>query len=360
MYISLGALAHNARAIRQALPAHVKMMGVVKADAYGHGALDMAHCLEAAGADALAVALVEEGVELRAVDVKLPILVLGGTNKNSLPDAVKNNISVAIYNADALRALERVAASLNMRAKAHLKIDTGMSRVGVRTDEELREVLDAWSDCKNVDMEGIFTHFCVADEDVEFTQLQNGRFKEALATVRAAGFDPIAHAAATSAALNPEFQHDMVRPGIGLYGMLMPELEGKLRLAQRLVTRPLRIETIRPGDTVGYGRTFTARRETRVMTLPIGYGDGYPRILGNRADVLVRGQRARVIGRVCMDMIMADVTDIPGVSLEDEVVLMGKQGDDCISPEELARHAETIPYEIILGFSRRVRRIVEE
>ena len=142
--------------------------------------------------------------------------------------------------------------------------------------------------------------------------------------------------------------------------MLLPELEGKLRLAQRLVTRPLRIETIHPGDTVGYGRTFTAERETRVMTLPIGYGDGYPRILGNRADVLVRGRRARVIGRVCMDMIMVDVTDIPGVTAADEVVLMGAQGEDCISPEELARHAETIPYEIILGFSRRVRRAVEE
>ena len=149
---------------------------------------------------------------------------------------------------------------------------------------------------------------------------------------------------------------DMVRAGIALYGGCMPELGGALQYAQTLVTRPVRIETIQPGDTVGYGRTFRAGRETVVMTLPIGYGDGYPRILSNRADVLVRGQRARVIGRVCMDMLMADVTDIPGVTTADEVVLLGAQGAQRITPDELAERAETIPYEIMLGFSPRVRR----
>lgn len=356
MYISLEALRHNAREIRAALPRDVKMMAVVKADAYGHGALPFALCLQEMGVDALAVALVEEGIALREGGVRLPILVLGGADESSYRDAIAYDISLALYDLPSLLALE--AAAGEGTASAHLKIDTGMARVGVREPEALEALLRAWKSCPHVRMDGIFTHFCAADDDLEFTRLQNERFARAAARARAAGFTPLLHAAATSAALQPEFQHDMVRPGIGLYGLLLPELAGRLRLAQKLVTRPLRIETIQPGDTVGYGRTFTARRETKIMTLPIGYGDGYPRLLGNRADVLVRGRRAPVVGRVCMDMLMADVTDVPGVSLADEVVLMGEQGGDCISPEELARHAETIPYEIMLGFSARVRRDV--
>ena len=203
-------------------------------------------------------------------------------------------------------------------------------------------------------MEGIFTHFCVADTDPEFTEIQNRRFAEALARTREAGFAPIAHAAATSAMLEPAYQYDMVRAGIGLYGSCMDALSGELRHAQTLTTRPVRIERLAAGDTVGYGRTFTARRDSTIMTLPIGYGDGYPRILSNRASVLVKGRRAPLAGRVCMDMLMADITDIPGVTLDDEVVLMGAQGDERITPDELAALAETIPYEIMLGFSARI------
>ena len=359
MHISLGALEHNARAIRAALPETARMMAVVKADAYGHGAPALALRLEHAGADALAVAIVEEGCALRDAGVRLPVLALGGADADASREAVRRGVSVAVYDASALRSLEGAATACDRPARAHLKIDTGMSRLGVRTREELAALLEAWRDCPHVEMEGIFTHFCAADEDLAFTRRQNEAFSHAVEAVRAAGFAPVAHAAATSAALRPEFQHDMVRPGIGLYGVLMPELADQLRPAQRLITRPLRIESIHPGDTVGYGRAFTARRETRIMTLPIGYGDGYPRILGGRADVLVRGRRAPVVGRVCMDMLMADVTDVPEVALGDEVVLMGAQGGECISPEELAVHAETIPYEIMLGFSARVRRIVE-
>ena len=355
--ISLNALEHNAREIRGALPASVKMMAIVKADAYGHGAPEFALRLQEAGADALAVALVEEGIALRERGVRLPILVLGGADESSFADAIAYDISLAVYDIASLRGLERAAG--DGFASAHLKIDTGMSRVGVRSAEALEAMLDAWKDCPHVRMDGIFTHFCVADEDLMFTRLQNERFEAALRRVRAAGYRPVAHAAATSACMKPEFQHDMVRPGIGLYGALLPELEGRLQLAQTLVTRPLRIETISAGDTVGYGRTFTAKRETRIMTLPIGYGDGYPRLLSNRAEVLVKGRRAPVAGNVCMDMLMVDITDVPGVTLEDDVVLMGRQGNDCVSPEELARLAETIPYEIMLGFSARVHRVID-
>jgi alanine racemase len=222
------------------------------------------------------------------------------------------------------------------------------------TSEDLSAMLAWWRRCPDVEMEGIFTHFCVSDTDPIFTAQQNERFAEALAAVRQAGFRPIAHAAASTAMLNPALQYDMVRPGIVLYGSCVPELAKELTWAQTLVTRPIRLQWIAKGDTVGYGRTFTAGRDTLVMTLPIGYGDGYPRILGNRASVLVRGKRAPLIGRVCMDMAMADVTDIPDVDLDDEVVLLGAQGDERITPDELAELANTIPYEIMLGFAVRI------
>ena len=256
--------------------------------------------------------------------------------------------------------MEAAAKALGRRAKAHLKIDSGMSRIGVRGEKELGEMLECWKECPHVDMTGIFTHFCAAESDEEFTRLQNARFKKAVETVRAAGHNPIAHAAATSAMLRPEYQYDMVRAGIALYGSLGSEIQEQLRHAQKLCCNPVRIEEIEAGDTVGYGRTFAAGRKVRVMTLPIGYGDGYPRILSNRADVLVCGRRAPIIGNVCMDMIMADITDIPEADMDSEVVLMGAQGDACITPDELAELAGTIPYEIMLGFSARVRCVHEE
>ena len=209
-----------------------------------------------------------------------------------------------------------------------------------------------------VRMEGAFTHFAVADSDESFTRAQNDAFSRALARVRAAGFRPIAHAAATSGLRYAAMGRDAVRPGIGLYGYCMPEIP-QLRMAQRLTALPLRIDWIDPGETVGYGRTFTARRRTRVMTVPIGYGDGYPRILGNRADLLVCGRRAPIVGRVCMDMLMADVTDVPEAAMGSEIVLLGSQGAETIDAAELAEKCDTIPYEIMLGFSSRVRRVWE-
>lgn len=361
MKISERALYENACAIRAAIPAGTKMMCVVKADAYGHDAVQAAHTMLRAGADAFAVAIVEEAAQLRAAGITLPILILGGGEDQSIREAVQVNASRAIYESWMLDVLQREAQRSGVRAKAHLKIDSGMSRIGVRDDEDLDAILAHWkANCPDVEMEGIFTHFCVAENDPEFTCMQNERFRQALARVRAAGFNPIAHAAATSAMMGEDFRHDMVRAGIGLYGTCLPELEGKLQYAQTLSTRPVRIQRIHAGESVGYGRTFIAQRETMVMTIPIGYGDGYPRILSNRACALVEGRRAPLIGNVCMDMIMLDVTGIPGASMESEVVLLGAQGDERITPDELAGLAGTIPYEIMLGFSSRVRRIYEK
>lgn len=357
MKISMGTLIRNAQALRSRVAEDVKMLCVVKADAYGHGALPFALELEHKGiADAFAVAVVEEARALREGGVQGMIVILGGAGEESLREAVSLNASQAIYTPEALRVLEEEAVRQGVTAKAHLKVDSGMSRIGVRTLSALENLLEVWKNCPHVEMEGCFTHFCVADTEPDYTEEQNQTFEMMLKRVREAGFHPVAHAAATSAMLEKRYQHDMVRAGIGLYGSCMPELSDEIGHAQTLVTKPVRIERIQAGDTVGYGRTFRAERESVVMTLPVGYGDGYPRILSNRADVLVHGCRARVVGRVCMDMLMADVTDIPNVGLDDEVVLMGRQGDECITPDELAEHAETIPYEIMLGFLPRVPR----
>lgn len=354
MRISTEVIAANARAIRARLPERVRMMCVVKANAYGHDAARTALKLRAAGADAFAVAIVEEAEALRAAGIDGMILILGGAGEESLRQAVRAGASQAVYTPGMLDILQDEAARTGLKARAHLKLDTGMSRIGVRGEEDLDAMLAYWRRCPDVEMEGAFTHFCVADSDPGFTAMQNARFAGALGRIRAAGFDPVAHAAASSAMLDPALQYDMVRPGIALYGSCVPELAGELAGAQTLSTYPIRLQRIAAGDTVGYGRTFTARRETLVMTLPIGYGDGYPRILSNKASVLVRGRRAPLVGRVCMDMVMADVTDIPGVGLEDEVVLLGRQGDACITADELAELAGTIPYEIMLGFGARV------
>ena len=353
--VSTETVAANARAIRRRIPERVRMMCVVKADAYGHNAVRVAKKLLENGADAFAVAIVEEAEQLRGAGIDAMILILGGASGESLRQAVRCGASQAVYTPAMLDILQDEAARIGVPARAHIKIDTGMSRVGVRGEEDLAALLTYWKRrCPDVRMEGAFTHFCVADTDPEFTDLQNRRFQAALAAIREAGFNPIAHAAATSAMLNPALQYDMVRPGIGLYGSCVPELAGEIRNAQTLTTCPIRLQAIAAGDTVGYGRTFTARRDSLIMTLPIGYGDGYPRILSNRASVLVKGKRAPLVGRVCMDMVMADVTDVPGVTLSDQVVLMGRQGDERITPDELAELAGTIPYEIMLGFSNRI------
>ena len=345
----------NFRIVQNMCGADVKQIAVVKADAYGHGAVAVSKRLLNAGAWALAVATIDEAVELRDAGVTVPILILGGSTDAGLREAVARGVSQAVYDKRALRVMQEEAARLNRPALAHLKIDTGMSRIGVRGGDALRDLLDVWAGCPAVRMEGLFTHFAQADTDPEFTALQKARFDEAIEIVRRAGHSPVRHASAsTGIALGPDYWYDAVRPGIVLYGAEVTAQFPGIRPAQTLSTRPVRVEWIDEGDTVGYGCTFRANRRTRVMTLPIGYGDGYPRILSGRACALVCGRRAPLIGRVCMDQLMVDVTDIPEASMDCEAVLLGEQGNERITPDELAALAETIPYEIMLGFSGRV------
>lgn len=360
--VSLPTIAENFRLARGFTGGRARQMAVVKADAYGHGMIPVARKLLNEGADALAVATVDEGVALREAGILAPTLVLGGTtDPAAFVEAVRLHLALSIYDAEALKRLEQAASRLDTVAHAHLKIDTGMSRIGVRGSLALEELLDQWTGARRVKMEGVFTHFANADGDPDFTSLQNRRFQDAVRTIRGRQFHPLAHAAASTGILaGPAFWHDMVRPGVVLYGAEVANRIPGLQPAQTLSTRPVRVDLLNPGETVGYGRTFTAVRATRVMTLPVGYGDGYPRILSSRADVLVCGKRAPIIGRVCMDQLMIDVTDVPEAGMHSEAVLMGAQGAERITPDELAKLAETIPYEIMLGFGARVtRRIID-
>ena len=355
----IGAILNNARAVRERIPENVRMACVVKADAYGHGAIWVAQALaEEKLADAFAVATPSEGAALRNNGITLPIVVLGlPGDKEGAETSVNHNLSQAVASAEDVRLLAEAARICDCKAKAHIKIDTGMSRIGIRYAQELDGVLDAFTECPNVVPEGMFTHFCAADTDEEFTLLQKKRFDEARSRVFARGFRPICHAAASTAMLREGFGYDMVRAGIALYGTGVKELEGIVAPAQRLISHPVAFRTIEKGDSVGYGRKFIAERRTVVMTVPCGYGDGYPRLLSGKAQILVNGRRANIIGNVCMDMLMADVTDIPNVTVDTPVVLMGRDGEECITPDELARLASTIPYEIMLGFMNRVERI---
>ena len=353
--ISLGTIEANFRVVQSLCGDGVKQIAVVKADAYGHGMVSVARRLLTAGAWGVAVATVDEAVILRDAGVDAPVLVLGGSTEAGLREAVRRGVSQAVYDRETLRVMQDEAARRGRRALAHFKIDTGMSRIGVRGEEDAAALLEAWQGCPGVAMEGIFTHFALADGDPAFTALQKARFDAAAAMARRAGFAPLMHAAAsTGIALGESYWYDAVRPGIVLYGAEVTGQFPGIRPAQTLSTRPVRVRWIEAGDTVGYGRTFRADRPTRVMTLPVGYGDGYPRILGGRADALVCGRRAPIIGRVCMDQLMIDVTDIPQADMDSEAVLLGAQGEQRITPDELARLADTIPYEIMLGFAARV------
>ncbi len=349
------ALGDNVLALRRRLGGKARMMAVIKANAYGHGLLESAKLSISCGADALGVATVDEGVQLHEARVRAPILVLGGVTEAGAKAAVQNNLAQALFDLGTLEALQAEAHRLDTVAHAHLKIDTGMTRLGITGMPALERMLDAVKRCPNVKIEGIFTHFADALNDPGFTREQNAKFQQAVRRVRAEGYRPIAHAAASEALLSDEsLWHDMVRPGIAVYGASVRHLLPELVPVQQLVTKPVRIEKAGPGDTVGYGRAYTLGREATLMTLPIGYGDGYPRCLGNRAAVLVRGRRAPIVGRVCMDMLMVDVSAVPGVTMDDEVVLLGEQDGERITPDELAALSGTIPYEIMLGFTQRV------
>lgn len=358
--IDLGAIRHNAGVMRARLSGGTRLLAVVKADAYGHGALAVSRAALEAGASMLAVAIPEEGEQLRAAGIAAPILVLGGIEPEAAEAVVRNRLTQTVFDAGTIDALSQAACRLGVPAQVHVKLDTGMSRIGVRSAADAARLALAADAAPGVQLTGAFTHFATADEpDATDTLSQIARFEEMTAAIAAVHPDPIVRHACNSAGIFRYLQahYDMVRGGITLYGCVpSPDIAG-VRQAMRWVTRAVYVKDLPAGARISYGGTFTAERPMRVMTVPVGYADGYRRAFSGKAQVLVRGRRARVVGRVCMDQIMVDVTDIPGCAAGDEVVLMGAQGEACITADELAAWADTISYEILLAPSGRVPRV---
>lgn len=362
--INLDALAANFRAVRERVGVGVKVMAMVKADAYGHGAEKCARRLAREGADWFGVALPEEGFELREAGIKQPILSLGGCWAGQERACLEQAIVPVVYHLGMVEAFDREASAAGVVAAVHLKIDTGMGRLGVRSDQA-REFLDALGRFRHVRLDGVMTHFAAADDPdrVCMTDEQVARFNEAVAMIRERGHRPTYLDMANSAATfsQPSTWGNMVRPGGVLYGLWRDVLPRSceppdLRPVMSLRSRITLLKRVRRGETLGYGCTFEASREMLVATLPIGYNDGYVRALSNRGRVIVRGVYAPVAGRISMDLTLVDVTDVPAVSHGDGVTLLGEDGSLAVTAEDIAGVAGTISYEITCGISRRVPR----
>lgn len=360
--IDVQAIVNNYRIVKEYT--HKPVYAVVKADAYGHGASVVAPALERAGADGFAVSNIEEAEELRECGLRAPVLILGYTPAECVDRLVSGDIAQCVYSLEYARSIDNCARDRNLRPKVHLKVDTGMGRIGFDSTtesgmSEMTEVLGMAS----LDCEGIFTHFACADStdasDEEFFALQHKRFfdiKSALENSTGHSFRYV-HCANSAASLTlTEDKGDIMRAGIILYGLAPSEeidlLEG-MRSAMSFYSVVSMVKRVEAGSSISYGRTYTASEPRVIATVSAGYADGVPRLLSNKGEVIIRGKRARIVGRVCMDQFCVDVTDIEGVSMGDRVTIFGEG----LSADEVARHAETINYEIICGVSKRTQRI---
>ena len=360
--VDLEAIANNVQRIVEMVGPKVIVLAVLKADGYGHGAIRVARTALNNGARYLGVASINEGMALRQAGISAPILVLGYTPAWQARELVLNGLSATVFNLDVARALSRAAADLNGRVPTHVKVDTGMSRLGLLPDQVLPFVLELRK-IPNLVMEGIFTHFSVADSDPDYTRRQLDRFLEVLEMLTEAGArPPLAHAANSAGLLTlPESHLDMVRPGIALYGLHpsgQVRCPSDFRPALSFKTQVAQVKTLPPGTYVGYGNTYQTGEEQRIAVLPVGYADGFRRAPRHWGEVLVRGQRAPIVGRVSMDQTMIDVTAIPLVRQGDEVVLIGEQGNEQISAEDVAERLGTISYEVVSEILARVPRVV--
>ena len=359
--INLNAIRHNFTEIRRRINPNSKFCAVVKANAYGHGAIEVSKVAVECGADFLAVATVDEGLELRRADFKLPILILGLIPKNSVEVVVANDLTQTVADFELAEKISAAAQRLGKIAKVHLKLETGMGRIGIAPDKAVA-LAEKISHLSNVELEGMFSHFADADsDDRTFTNHQIKIFKETADKISAAGVKiKIFHIAESAAVLDiPEAHFDMVRSGIINYGLYPSENVRRtieLKPAMKLVTRVVYLKKISAGVSIGYGREFVAERDSLIATLPIGYADGYIRAYKN-FHVEIRGQLAPIAGRVCMDQTMVDVTDIDGVEVGDKVILFGS---DLISADDAAKHLNTINYEITCLISERVPRIFKK
>ena len=359
--VDLDAYQANLRALQQWVGPRVQVFAVVKANAYGHGLVPVARAAVQAGATRLVVHRLEEGLALRAAGIAAPILLLGYVPVAAAPAVAQHGLIPTVITLEFLQALASHASPARPHP-VHINVDTGMGRYGL-LPHEVVDFLRAVQHIPGVQVEGLYTHFATADEaDTTYLQRQWTVFREVLAAVEAAGLmPPVRHACNSAATFALPAAHlDAVRPGIATYGLrpsLVWEPPVPLRPVLTWKSRVARVRTLPAGSSIGYGRTYITKRPTTVALVPVGYGDGYVRRLSNRAQVLVRGRRAPVVGRVSMDQIVVDVSHIPGVALEDEVVLLGAQGEAHITAEEMAAWAETINYEVTTLMLPRVPRV---
>ncbi len=354
--IDLGALRHNFLQARGRMAPGAQILGVVKSDAYGHGMIPVARELAACGASFFAVSKHWEAMELRAAGIDLPVLVLVGVEPSEMEEAVRSGIRPAVFRVDHARLLSEIACNIGMPALVHLKIDTGMGRLGISLDR-LPAFLDEVLSLPGIKVEGIFSHFAVADEsDKSYSEFQTRQFGNALQMLKDRGQSVIGHISNSAGVLDlPQAHHQMVRPGIMLYGSPPSDRiihPADLRPVMTFKSKIVQIKTVPEGQSIGYGRTYVTKRPARIATIPVGYDDGYYRLLSNRGQVLIQGQRAPVVGRVSMNIITVDVTHVPQAKEDDEVVLLGAQGDERITAEEIARLCGTIAYEVYCSIGR--------
>jgi alanine racemase len=358
--IDLARLRHNLRLIRRELAAAVKLLAVVKDEAYGHGAMDVVQIALEEGAAGFGLSTLEEAMTLRDAGITAPLLLLGERQEAELPWCVEHDLTVCINQPHTVRQLARAAAAAGKCVPVHLKIHTGMSRYGVRWDEALPllELIDAQ---KSLRLEGVMTHFAQSEEtDKSFALLQIARFDEVMAALQRAGLRlPCQHLCNSGGFLDlPQAHRDMVRVGLLMYGIfpstacwrmagLLPVMSVKARIAA--------IQPLKPGEVAGYGMRYTAPASRRIAVLPIGYGDGFPRVR-NAGGALIRGQRAPLVGSVAMDALTVDITEIPGAQMWDEAVIMGRQGGEEISVHDMARLKNTFSYDVLTSWRLRLRR----
>ena len=360
--IDLNAFSHNLKQVRLKVGKDRKIISIIKADAYGHGAVEIAKRASVSGADMFGVSTVGEGIELSEAKIESPILLLGGCSKGDAEWIVSYNLKSIIYSFDAVLSLSKEAERQGKIADVHIKVDTGMGRIGIQSDEVMGLVKKV-SSLKNIKIEGILTHFATAYEvDREFTGRQIKTFKAVIDELKKSGFSfSFMHASNSAAIVNyPESYFNTVRPGIILYGSTpfdFPVEDFLIKPVMSWKTSIVHLHNTPEKTGISYGRRFVTKRDSIIATIPVGYADGYSRSLSNKVQVLVGGRRVNQIGTICMDMCMIDVTDLPDVKVGDDVVLLGRQGGEEIRVEELASIAGTIPYEIFCSIGRRVRRV---
>lgn len=362
--ISLEAIGHNIREVKKRLPEGVKLLGVVKANAYGHGAVPVASYLENQ-VDYFATATIEEAVELRENGISAPILILGYVSPSQYGDLVEYDITQTIDSYAQALALEKEAARQNRKAKAHLAVDTGMTRIGFQVTEHDADKAAKIADLPHIELEGMFTHFSCADqEDKTYCSMQMEKYDKMTALLAERGVTiPLRHICNSAGIMEfDDHRFEMVRSGIITYGIYPSEEVKKERLdlipALSWKSHVIHVKEVGPGIGVSYGATYvTEKPMTRIATVSAGYADGYPRALSNQGCVLIHGKKAPIIGRICMDQMMVDVTDIPDVQVEDVVTLVGTDGDETITIEEIANPAARFDYEMLCDISSRVTRV---